>query len=258
MRKAEINSISGLMAVLMLMSFCVPMFNSEGTKAKASTELMLNYMEKGEDYIRSFYNPNSPDYFLHRVNGFFTDENLARVQKQIEKVARERGLSTKKVMFEVTAKEARDYVFEPLVSKLANLQMAFDKEVVLNATIIDKPGVSSAVFVGTGALVATLGVSAVTLGAWGAMNATVTSLWAAFIVYYTGASIGMSSAVAAILAGPWGWIVLAGLIVSVFVGYGYYQRKAGAYIQTMKTELVKQIEAYRAKLVASWRRSFSF
>lgn len=215
----------------------------------------LEYIEQGEKLIDEFYDPSSYMYFGAKIDAFFSDENLKQVKTLIEQVAKARGVSTKQVMTDVMGHVFTKMVFEELTHKLAAIQITYKNSTSVEIDLND-PSVSAAIAAGAGGLVATLGIATAVLGIWGAMTAPVAGLWAALVIWWTGAALGWKAALAAILAGPWGWIVLAGMVVATVTGYAYYQKQAEDSKKEMIGKLKIQIEALKPSLVARWRESF--
>jgi len=242
--------------ICVLLTICL-LFTSIVSTAEQEMSSMkkLEYMEQGEKLIDAFYDPSSHMYFGKKIDVFFNDENLKQVKTLIEEVAKARGVSTKQVMTDVMGLVFTKMVFEELTHKLAAIQITYKNSTSVEIDLND-PSVSSAIAAGAGGLVATLGIATAVLGIWGAMAVPAAGLWGALIIWWTGAALGWKAALAAILSGPWGWIVLAGMLVATVTGYAYYQKQAEDSKKEMIGNLKVQIEALKPGLVARWRESF--
>jgi len=250
MTKAIKRNICVILTICLLFTNIVSAAEQEMSAMKK-----LEYIEQGEKLIDEFYDPSSHMYFGKKIDAFFTDENLKQVKTIIEQVAKARGVSTKQVMTDVMGHLFTQMVFEELTHKLAAIQINYKNSTSVGIDLND-PSVGSAIAVGAGGLLGTLGIATAVLGIWGAMTAPVAGLWTALVIWWTGAALGWKAAIAAILSGPWGWIVLAGMVVATVTGYAYYQNKAEESKKEMIGKLKVQIEALKPSLVARWRESF--
>jgi len=215
----------------------------------------LNSIEKGERLIRDFYTPGTSSYFRPKVERFFNDSNLEILKIKIERVAKERKRSTKDVMTEVTCEEFTRAVFGELSSQLAAIKTDYRNQIKINAGISNSSGTETFLVAG-GTMLAALGISAAIISTFSAMTGTVTGMYAAYVVYITASTTSIGTIITALLSGPWGWVILGGIVVSIFAGGAYYYNKLEKERLEMIEKLIIAIENQRVQLVANWRNSF--
>ena len=220
-------------------------------------------MDKGEEVIKDFFNSKSENYYGKKVDAFFADEkNMQRVTKRAEEYAKQNATDTKYITPIIFSEELNEFIFADLVNKLSRIHNSYQKQSKDddNFNYNNKVGAGGIFLVTTGTFASTIGITAIILAVSGALNAPQILGFIAclkIILFAGGAgAVGAAGAKAALLAGPWGWVIAGGLILSAAGGLFYYKYKKNSLQKEMINTIKSQIEDKRSELISTWRKSF--
>lgn len=256
MRKSIFNRMISLLLALVFAAVYIPV-DLKSIAAENNKIIKAIYLQKGLNEIAEFFNQNSEEYFGKKIESFFNEQNLSLVKTKIEEYAASKGKSTKEVMNEIMANEFEKHVFGILDLKLKKIANNYKSNIekIENKMIAEVSKIDIALSAANG-LLCTLGVSAAILAAYGALTAQVTSLWMALVVWWTGAYVGWGGAMAAVVSGPWGWLILAGIVAGAYWSNNYCKKEAERQINMIKENLMVKVGAMKPIIEENWRRIF--
>lgn len=220
-------------------------------------------MQKGEDIIDDFFNPNHSSYFGKKIVYFYSDDYMKIINNEIIKVSKEKNMSTEDATKYVMTPSFIKVVFGDLENNLSsllknsncNLKQEFDSKDIK----VDDPSYAGAVLASIkygvvpsavlyAVIVGYLSYTSLTIGvaaAWGLWWGTVTM-----------AGLTWSGIIAGLISGPWGWAALGTVTVASIVGVKWYLNKKQQAVADAIDNSTKLIEAHRGELVTAWRLKF--
>lgn len=215
-----------------------------------------NY-DKGLEKIEEFFNKSSDEYYGIKVEKFLNDDNMKKIKDLTESRAKSQGKSTKDLFEAVMAEEFEKFVFGDLTDSLKEIAKQYSENLSLKTKYNSNVDLFNTLFNSTVAFTGTLGLSAIVIGVIGALSAQTTAYFFGWIVIASG-PVGFKAAIAAILAGPWGWLIGAGVIIASIVGYKSYVDNQIKLKEELKTKLINEISAKKPDFIFNWYKMVSF
>ena len=255
MKRQTLRITAYIMIFILIVS---PLYSAE---IRASE--IAKMMDEGESVINDFYDPESENYFGKKVDAFFADDkNMQKVKDMAEEYAKNNATDTQYITPIYFSKELNNYVFKNILEKLNKIHNSYSTKINDKYNPNSEVSNTEIIVTTTSTFAGTIGIGAIALAITGALNAKLIlgffSYW--YIVFLAGGAgaAGLAGAKAALLTGPWGWIVAGGLVLATVGGIVYYKWKKESYQKEMINTIKSQIEDKRPELITSWRYSFSF
>ena len=209
----------------------------------SETDAQVNFelLREGQSVIDDFFDPGSSHYFGPTLNDATTRESINQILEYCERI---RESDQQRCLNEVLITR----VTKPLEERLARLARRYPS---IDLSVNPHYETETRWVLARGATTGIISTTGIYAACIYATTPVVNSLWAALVAWWYGTT-AVGTLGAAMLAGPVGWVVTAGALVTAGVTYWYYESDQDDQLMRFRRRFGNQLRSSRPKVINKW------